>query len=104
MQTTQLKTITDPLGHKLIINPNLYSADVCKDFEEVAQVILSPDFIITVKQEANYYFRLLEWEMNIVIESKLIDGNFIAEKTIVNPTTDFVSGLLKKGMLTTFNI
>jgi hypothetical protein len=104
MQTTQFKTLTDPIGHKLIVNPRLYTADGCKDFEEVAQIILSPDFIITIKEEANYYFRLLEWEMNIVIEAKEINGYFVAEKSLLNPTSEYVSDLLKEGMLTTFNV
>ncbi len=86
-----LKCLTDPLGHSIFIST--FSGQC----ESPEKLITNPTFIIQLGFEELYYFRMIEWEMNMLIASKNDHAKFVAESIIQQPTTDYISILLKKG-------
>lgn len=86
-----LKCLTDPLGHTIFIST--FSGQC--DSPEL--LVISPAFIIQLGFEELYYFRMIEWEMNMLIASKTDHAWFVAESVMQQPTTDYISLLLKKG-------
>lgn len=94
------KPFCDPLGN-LVQLPMIFS-NCGRDYDEICQVITAPSFIIFIKHEKLYFFRLIDWETNIVVEASLFDEQFVVSNWTENPTTEFVSNLLQKGSLISF--
>lgn len=94
------KTIFDPLGNAVQL-PLIFST--CgRDYNDISQVIVAPSFIIQVRDEKLYFFRLITWETNIVVEACLCSEVFLVNNWIENPTKEYVSCLLQKGSLISF--
>ena len=86
-----LKCLTDPLGHTIFIST------LSAQCESPEKLITNPTFIIKLGFEQLYYFREIDWEMNMLMATKTKHQWFMAESCIQQPTTDYISLLLKKG-------
>ena len=99
LQVNQL--LRDPLGNdiRLPLWMFLYSDH---DYNIFSQIITEPAFIIRVKDESLYFIRLINWNVNMLLEVKLIENEFVVSSYIENPTTEYISDLLKSGSLISF--
>jgi hypothetical protein len=105
VEMLELKKVVDPLGHTIIISPDINKDSIFSTLDEIKQIISSPSYIIKLKQDVLYFFRLLDWDLNIAIEARKTTGNhYQVENCITNPTPAFVSHLLTDGVLTSFTI
>lgn len=86
-----LKCITDPLGHTIFIS------SLNGKCESPEILITDPTFIIKLGYEELYYFRLIDWEVNMLVASKSKHQWFMAETCMQQPTADSISLLLRKG-------
>ena len=86
-----LKCLTDPLGHTIFIST---FEGKCESPEKI---ITNPAFIIQLGVEQLYYFRIIDWEMNMLVASKTDHSWYMAESCVQQPATDYISMLLKKG-------
>ena len=86
-----LKSLSDPFGHTIMISEkNRHCAST-------EMLITSPAFIIQLGSEQLYYFRIIDWEMNMLIATKTDQAWYEAESCIQKPASDYISQLLKKG-------
>ena len=83
--------MTDPFGHTTMIS----ETNGCSASTEM--LITSPAFIIQLGPETLYYFRIIDWEMNMLIATKTDQAWYEAESCIQKPASDYISQLLKKG-------
>ena len=86
-----LKCLTDPLGHTIMISK------INGQCNSPEKLITSPAFIIQLGSEQLYYFRIIDWEMNMLIATKTNQAWYEAESCIQKPASDYISQLLKKG-------
>ena len=86
-----LKSLSDPFGHTIMISE---TNGHCASTE---MLITSPAFIIQLGPETLYYFRIIDWEMNMLIATKTDQAWYEAESCIQKPASDYISQLLKKG-------
>jgi hypothetical protein len=94
------KAIRDPLGN-LIQVPHHSSCSTFKlSLHDIRQVVTSPAFIIQIGLNELYFFRLLDWELNLMVEVKANNKEYIVNGCTVNPSVEFISSLLEKGKLT----
>jgi hypothetical protein len=101
MRLTQ--PIQDPMGNQVHFFPSFFEAETTRDYDELKIVITNPAFVIRVKKEAIYFFKLIRDDMNILIEVKSKDGDYIVMDCVENPTVGYISGLLKTGELLSFS-
>lgn len=95
--------VHDPLGHQIHFPPSFFYSKTARGYDELIHVITDPAFIILVKKEAIYFFRLIDPDINLVIETKANNDYFLATDCIENPTVGYISSLLKKGGLISFS-
>jgi hypothetical protein len=96
------ETATDPLGRTIFIPPSMLSQEGCSNYQDIKKIISSPSYIIEGREKELFIFRLLEWELNILIEVKQTNNAFVAERCIANPSAPYIAQLLRKGVLTSF--
>jgi hypothetical protein len=95
--------VHDPLGHRIYFLPSFFYSKTTRKFDELVPVITDPAFVITVKKKALYFFKLIDPDINLVIETKARNGHFHAINCIENPTVGYISSLLEKGGLISFS-
>jgi hypothetical protein len=95
------KPLRDPLGNTIRFPLQLLKL-LRMQYAEMSKVITSPDYIINEKNNTLYFFRLINYEINMLIEAKYGEKEFVVKACIENPTTEYVSGLLEKGALLSF--
>ena len=86
-----LKSLSDPFGHTIMISE---TNGHCASTE---MLITSPAFIIQLGSEQIYYFRIIDWEMNMLIANKTDLKVFVAESCIQKPASDYITQLLNNG-------
>ena len=86
-----LKCLTDPLGHTIMISK------INGQCNSPEKLITSPAFIIQLGSEQLYYFRIIDWEMNMLIANKTDLKVFVAESCIQKPASDYITQLLNNG-------
>lgn len=92
----------DPFGHMITVPPALLSGSKIRTLHQIREVVTSPSYMIRVHEEALYFFRLLDWDVNILVEAEAENGSFVVKSCSQNPSTEYISGLLKKGGLIAF--
>jgi hypothetical protein len=99
MYSTQ--PLRDPLGNTIRFPLQLLKLLQLR-YAELSKVITAPDYVINEKNSKLYFFRLINYEINMLVEAKYGEKEFVVNACIVNPTTEYVSGLLRKGALLSF--
>lgn len=94
--------LRDPLGNNVYIIP-WFLTEAFRDYARLEQIIKDPAFAIRIKNEAIYFFKLVDEDVNMVIETKFFKEELIATDCIENPTVAYISNLLKKGGLVSFS-
>ena len=97
------KVILDPLGNIITVPPDIYCGKGCRSYAEIKKVIADPAYVIAIGNEELYYFRFIEYNTNILLEARIKNISLIVAACIQNPTAEYISGLLKKGLLLPFN-
>lgn len=97
----QVKPLQDPLGHTFVI-PFLVPSCGCWSTKDLQRVITEPDFIIQGGKEAIYLIRLLESKSNLLIAASAMDDYFVIDRCLENPTAEYISHLLEKGLFISF--
>jgi len=59
--------------------------------------------MIKERDQKIYFFRLISWEVNILVEVCLREKDFVVQSCQENPSTEYISSLLKKGDLFSFH-
>jgi hypothetical protein len=91
--------LQDPLGHTIHLPAIIDSKEGCSNYEDLKQVITAPSYIIEVKKKAIYFFRRLNEQQNLLVETIATEGRYLFSKCMVNPSEQYISSLLKKGGL-----
>jgi hypothetical protein len=99
MEPTQL--INTPLGHTVLLSTSFLLHGE-RSLQDIVQVVATPVFLIKVRGEALYFFRSLDWDVNLMVEATASGKNFIVKQYLVNPSTEYISGLLAQGSLVSF--
>lgn len=94
--------LRDPLGHHIQL-PAPLSTISTREYDDISQVITTPAFVIKEQNQKLYFFRMINWELNIMVQAQLIGNLFIAIACVENPTVELISRLLKKGSLISFH-
>jgi hypothetical protein len=95
------KLLHDPLGNTIQIPGNV-SQNCCRDIHEITRVITSPAFIIKERNQKIYFFKLVAWEVNVLVEVRFQKKHFVVSCCQENPSAEYISTLLKKGSLVSF--
>ena len=95
------RTLLDPLGNKILIPASVAKKGVQK-LNDIRHVVTSPAFIIKIRDEKLYFFRLIGWETNMLVEVDVQKKQHIIQNFIENPSVDYISRLLVKGALISF--
>ena len=93
--------LQDPLGHAVLLSPTLLGKEDWS-IEDIVKVITTPAFLIDERQEVLYFFRLLEENVNLMVEAKASPDGFVVAKYAINPSVESISVLLNKGRLISF--
>ena len=99
---TIAKPLHDPLGNTIHFLPSFFDRGTPRIFEEIRPVITHPSFVILEKGKALYFFRLLNEDVNLLIETRKDNGDYLAIDCIENPSVDYISSLLQRGSLFCF--
>jgi hypothetical protein len=95
------KPLRDPLGNTIQIPAGVL--DHCsRDIADISTVITAPSFIIREREEKIYFFKLITWKINMLVEACLQENDFVVQSCQENPSTEYISSLLKKGNLISF--
>ena len=95
------KPLLDPLGNTIQI-PEGISEECTRKITEISEVITTPNFMIRERGEKMYFFRLIAWHINMMVEVCLRENDFVVASCQENPSADFISLLLTKGNLISF--
>lgn len=95
------RTLLDPLGNQVLI-PNSIAKKDCQKLNDIRHVIASPAFIIKAHDEKLYFFRLIGWETNMMVAVGVQKNQHIVHSCIENPSVDYISSLLRRGALMSF--
>jgi hypothetical protein len=95
--------VKDPRGNKVYLISSFLGGEVPRDYSDLRRVIEEPAYAIEIREEAIYFFRMLEDDLNMVIETKFFKEELIATGCMENPGVGYVSELLKKGALISFS-
>lgn len=93
------KTIRDPLGNLIQVPPQSSCSIFKRSLDDIRQVVTSPAFIIQIGLSELYFFRLLDWELNLMVVVKAKGTRFIVDGYTINPSVELISSLLEKGKL-----
>lgn len=100
------KLIADPLNNKVLVEKKFSEQIKLSGMDNVTlpeEVITDPAYIIEVPSQALFYFKPIDWDMNLLIEAEAIEGVFVARHFKENPSVDYIAQLLKKGRLFRFD-
>ena len=92
---------TDPLGNKILLDEDFHNDYNLKE-REVKQIIETPAFLIQIGIDQLFYFRLLGWEKNFLLQADFKDGKYKAGNILEGPSVEKISSLLKEGRLISF--
>lgn len=95
-------TIKDPLGNLIKVPLSLVEETGERSFFHFVEIISSPAFIISVKDDSLYFIRKINARLNVLIEAGCKEDFFIAKTFIKNPSAEYISKLLEKGFLTSY--
>lgn len=95
--------ILDPLGNWIQFSASFFNQRKPRLFDELKPVIARPSFVISVKGEGLYFFRLINPDVNVLIETRANNGDYIAVDYVENPSVSYISSLLQKGSLLSFS-
>jgi len=93
------KPLRDPLGNAVQLPSKIRCSH---DRGQISQVITAPAFMIQVKNKKLCFFRLITWEINLMVVAHPVEKEFIVSACVENPTTEYISSLLRKGALISF--
>lgn len=93
--------LCDPLGHTIFI-PSAISMQTYYKLNDIRNVVTSPTFIIRAGDDRLFFFRLIDWKVNMLVEVQMQKQQYIVYNCMENPSVDYVSMLLKKGPLISF--
>lgn len=99
---THRNCIQDPLGNTILVPSTLHLSEGNRILSEIRQVITTPAFVIQIEKEALYFIRSIDWEHTLMVEAKLSQSHFIVEACTQNPSPEYISSLLKRGDLISF--
>jgi hypothetical protein len=91
--------LSDPLGNTVVVPAIILNSEDGRCYNDIKIVITDPAFVIEIKKEELYFFRLIDFGINILVEAKMKNSVFSVEACIENPTTEYIADLLKKGIL-----
>ena len=93
--------LKDPLGHTIHIPKGIFKK-CCRGYKEIKRVITAPAFLIQEREKKMYFIRLVDRNVNILVEVSCEDDSFTVLSCMQNPTPSYISTLLKKGSLISF--
>jgi hypothetical protein len=96
-----LKPLRDPLGNNILF-PLQQMKFSQENYADMSKVITSPAFLISEKNKKLYFFRLIDKNINLLVEAHFIGKTFVVKTCMENPSAEYVSGLLRKGALLSF--
>ena len=99
MEPAQL--IHTPSGHTVLLSAS-FVPDGERSLQDIIQVVSTPVFLIKVRGDALYFFRSVDWDVNLMVEAKASAEIFVVAQYLVNPSTEYISGLLAQGSLISF--
>lgn len=95
------KPLYDPFG-KVILIPSVLARKSGQKLNDIRHVITSPAFIINVRDEKFYFFRLTSHDTNMLVEVHCKKEQLVVQKLLENPSVEYILILLKKGALISF--
>jgi len=95
-------TAADPLGNIVHLLPEVYFSEDKEMgiYDDVTMVIKRPAALIEVKEDdatEYYYYRSVGWNKALLVVSRFYNERWEAFRLIQNPSSEMMSGLLKKG-------
>ena len=94
--------VTDPLGKTIFLLPAIFFAknEAEEIYDDATAVIERPAMLVEVKESTTtqfYYFRSVGWKKTLLIVASWNINRWEAHDCIKNPSSTFLSELLKKG-------
>jgi hypothetical protein len=96
--------IDDPVGHTVCLTQSLLSrADDStlhlQPYDSLISVILHPALLIKVEKETPelFYYRSIDWQLSILIQTKPTLDCWMAYKCVVNPSDKEMVEIMKQG-------
>lgn len=102
-ENLDLTTVKDPKGNHVLIPADYLEAKNRSYFGYIQETLTAPAFMLDIASIGIYYFKLINWQVNFMVQTRLNGSYFIVEECIENPTEDFVMDLLNKGGITSFD-
>jgi hypothetical protein len=96
------QSIQDPLGNTIIVTSDYFNTNMSLALPEIKEIIATPAFIIQVENASLYYFKLIHSGLNMMIEVITKDKEYFISRCMENPSIEFISGLLKNGIISSF--
>lgn len=95
-------TATDPLGKTIYLLPAIFFTEneANEIYDDAATVINKPAMLIEENQNNEtqfHYFRSVGWNNTLLLTVRFNNDRWEAYKCIKNPSSQMLSGLLKKG-------
>ena len=98
-----LPFITDPFGNFVLVPHHLYRLEAGMEldtvFNQKADVVRRPAFVIRSRDNEVYYFRSAGWKQNTLVIARLRLGGWLIEDCIENPDDDMIMKVLRRGKL-----
>ena len=96
-----LKPLKDPLGNKIRFPLELNVSQ--RSYSEIMRVITEPTFLIKEKKKKKmYFFRLINVNINLLVEVQTGGRTFVIKSCVENPSVEYIATLLRKGSLSSF--
>ena len=93
--------LRDPLGNTIQLPAD--ALEHCtRGIDVITEVITMPSFIIREREERIYYFKLITLEINLLVEVALEQIGFVVQSCTENPSNEYISSLLTKGDLISY--
>lgn len=103
--TNEERIITDPLGNPVRISPSICDLNLLathqEAFDDPFDVIRRPIMLVKLSNSPTpqmCYYRAIGWDTTLLIMTKKTDDEWEAYRCIKNPTPQFLSDLLNKGI------
>ena len=95
--------ITDPMDREVVFPGELRVESEIKEptgvllFDDFQKVVATPACIIELAADRVYYFRSVEWNVTVLVEAVCREGHWLAVKCLKNPSSPYITSLLRNG-------